>query len=111
MVVAEVSIEPIGTSNPSFGNMVAKCVDALNQQPDIKFQVTATGTILEGERNRIFQAVNSMEEACFQAGAQRVITNIRIDERHDQPMKSIQQMEQEVDSQIGPSQQRMPFSS
>ncbi|MBI2953690.1 MAG: MTH1187 family thiamine-binding protein [Chloroflexi bacterium] len=100
MVVAEVSFEPIGTADPSYSDIVTACVSVLNRQKDVKFDVTAMGTILEGERDKVLKVVSDMEEACFKAGAPRVITNLRIDERHDMPMKSAQQMEAEVEQKL-----------
>ena len=50
MVVAEVSIEPIGTGSPSIGEFVTACVELLEKERDLKFQVTAMGTIVEGDR-------------------------------------------------------------
>lgn len=101
MVVAEVSFEPIGTGSTSYSDIVTACVGVLNQQKDVKFDVTAMSTILEGDRDRVLKAVADMEEACFKAGAKRVITNLRIDERRDGPMKSAQEMESEVEQNLG----------
>lgn len=109
MVVAEVSIEPIGTSSPSYSDIVTACVSALSKQPDIKFDVTAMGTILEGEREKVLRAVSDMEDACFRAGAQRVVTNLRIDERRDRPMKPAQEMEREVEQRIHGGQQGVRY--
>ena len=104
MVVAEVSIEPIGTASPSYSDIVTACVDVLNRQKDVKFDVTAMGTILEGERDSVMNAVSNMEDACFKAGAKRVILNLRIDDRRDRPMKSAQEMEREVEMKVGRGQ-------
>ncbi len=105
MVVAEVSIEPIGMGDPSYSNVVAESVKVLERQKDVKYQITAMSTILEGERNRILQVVQEMEDACFKAGAKRCITNLRIDERRDRPMHHMQEMEREVETKTGTSQQ------
>ncbi|MCL5957777.1 MAG: MTH1187 family thiamine-binding protein [Chloroflexi bacterium] len=105
MVVAEVSIEPIGMGDPSYSNVVAESVKVLERQKDVKYQITAMSTILEGDRNRILQVVQEMEDACFRAGAKRCVTNLRIDERRDQPMRNIQQMEHEVEAKAGVSHQ------
>ncbi|MDA8188402.1 MAG: MTH1187 family thiamine-binding protein [Dehalococcoidales bacterium] len=100
MVVAEVSFEPIGTGSPSYSDIVTACVSVLNQQKDLKYDVTAMGTIIEGERDRVLKVVSDMEEACFKAGARRVVTNLKIDERRDIAMKSMQEMEREVEQRI-----------
>lgn len=43
------------------------------------------GTVLEGERNEVIEAVEAMNEAIFAAGALRVGTALKIDERRDKP--------------------------
>lgn len=100
MAVAEISIEPLGTTSPSISDLVTACVSVLKNEPNIKFDVTAMGTIIEGDRHQIMSLAERMQDACFRAGAERVITNIRIDDRHDKAM-SMQQMEQKVEQQIG----------
>jgi len=100
MVVAEVSIEPIGTSDPSYSDIVAETVKVLEHQKDVKYDVTAMSTVLQGERSKIMQLVQQMEEACFKAGAKRCVTTLRIDERRDKPMHDIQQMESEVEAKV-----------
>ena len=102
MAVAEISIEPLGTNTPSVGDLVTASVQALKKEPHLKFDVTAMGTVVEGDTQRIFEAARRMQEACFQAGAQRVILSIRLDERHDKPT-SMEQMEREVEQRIGAS--------
>ncbi|MCL5957742.1 MAG: MTH1187 family thiamine-binding protein [Chloroflexi bacterium] len=101
MIVAEVSIEPIGTGKASYSDIVAESVKALERQKDVKYEITAMSTVLEGDRSTILRAVQEMEEACFKAGAQRCVTNLRIDERRDKPMHGIQEMERVVETKIG----------
>jgi uncharacterized protein (TIGR00106 family) len=43
------------------------------------------GTVLEGERAAVIAAVEAMNEAIFAAGALRVGTTLKIDERRDKP--------------------------
>ena len=42
------------------------------------------GTVLEGERRAIIDVIEEMNEAIFAAGAQRVGTTLKIDERRDE---------------------------
>lgn len=100
MAVAEVSIEPLGTGTPSIGDLITACVSVLQKQQDVKWEVTAMGTILEGDRSRIMSLVQEMDDACFRAGAKRVVTNVRIDERSDKALH-MQDMEREVESKLG----------
>ena len=99
MVVAEVAIEPIGTGSPSIGDFVTACVELLTKEKDLKFDVTAMGTIVEGDRKKVFGVVERMHEKCLQMGAKRVLTELRMDERVDKPLH-MEEMEQEVEQRL-----------
>ena len=99
MAVAEISIEPIGTCSASFSNIVRDTVSVLNNEPELKYDVTPMGTVIEGDRTRILEAAGRMEEACLQAGAERCLLTIRLDERVDRP-SSMKRMEEEVEARI-----------
>jgi uncharacterized protein (TIGR00106 family) len=49
----------------------------------LKFELTAMGTIISGDLDEILAAIRKMHESCFDAGAVRVLTQIRIDDRRD----------------------------
>jgi uncharacterized protein (TIGR00106 family) len=83
MVIAEISIVPIGTSTPSVSKYVAKAVQVLEQEKDIKYKLTGMGTILEGDWASVLEAVKKMHESVFDDRIQRVVTTIRIDDRRD----------------------------
>ncbi|MEM0359659.1 MAG: thiamine-binding protein [Hadesarchaea archaeon] len=85
MVVAEISVLPLGTGSPSLSDYVAKAVEVLRKR-GLKYQVTAMGTLVEGELGEILEAVREMHEAVLEAGAQRVITTLKVDERRDKPL-------------------------
>jgi uncharacterized protein (TIGR00106 family) len=83
MAVMEVSIIPIGTGAPSLSKYVARAVEALHGEEDIKYEPTAMGTIIEGDLERLLVSVRKMHEAVFDAGVMRVVTSITIDDRRD----------------------------
>ncbi len=83
MAIVEVSIVPIGTGTPSVGKYVAKAVQVLQGEKDIKYELTAMGTIIEGDSERLLTLVGKMHQSAFDAGAMRVVTTIKIDERRD----------------------------
>jgi len=83
--VAEISVLPLGTGSPSLSDYVAKAVEVLRKR-GLKYQVTAMGTLVEGELGEILEAVREMHEAVLEAGAQRVITTLKVDERRDKPL-------------------------
>ena len=65
MVIVEVSVVPVGTKTPSVSRYVARAVKALRQERGVKYQLTAMGTILEGELNQVLEAVKKMHESLF----------------------------------------------
>ena len=83
MAIAEVSVVPLGTKTPSVSRYVARAVKVLEQERDIEYEVTAMGTIVEGDLDRILAMVKKMHEGIFEGGVARVITTVHIDDRRD----------------------------
>lgn len=83
MVIAEISVVPIGTCTPSVSQYVAKAIGVLGQEKNIKYKLTGMGTILEGELAAVLEAVRKMHESVFGDQIQRVVTSITIDDRRD----------------------------
>ena len=83
MALVEVNIIPLGTENPSVSRYVAQAIKVLQSEEDIKYELTAMGTIIEGDLGRLLSLVGKMHEAVFDAGAMRVVTTVKIDERRD----------------------------
>jgi len=82
-VVAEVSVVPIGTGDTSVSKYVAACLEVLEKVPDLSYQLTAMGTIIQGSLQQVFQVVKEMHEAPFSLGVSRVVTTVKIDDRRD----------------------------
>ena len=80
MAIAEVTIAPLGTGSPSVSRYVAECHKVLAQEKGLKYQLTPMSTIIEGDLDRILEAVRKMHEVPFAAGAMRVSTSIKIDD-------------------------------
>jgi uncharacterized protein (TIGR00106 family) len=93
-VIAEVSFSPIGTATPSLSKYVTAALAVLAAHPEVKYQLNPMGTVLEGERTDIIAVIEEMNEAIFAAGALRVGTTLKIDERRDKPAS----MEHKVES-------------
>jgi uncharacterized protein (TIGR00106 family) len=84
MIIAELSITPIGTETTSVGTYVQAALKELEQQGSIRAKPEAMGTIIEAENLRdLFRAVEQAHNALFGLGPQRVITEIKIDDRRD----------------------------
>ena len=83
MALVEVSIIPLGTGAPSVSQYVAQAVKVLEGEKDIKYELTAMGTIIDGDLERLLSLVRKMHQAVLDAGVTRVVTTIKIDERRD----------------------------
>jgi len=94
MAIVEVTIFPLGTNSTSVSQYVAGIHKILEKQDKIKYSLTPMSTILEGDLDEIFPLIRKMQESVFNQGAQRVETNIKIDDRRDK--KST--MEQKIHS-------------
>jgi uncharacterized protein (TIGR00106 family) len=83
MVIAEVSVVPLGTKTPSVSRHVAQAIKILQREKDIKYEMTAMGTIMEGDLDRVLAVVRKMHEGIFGEEVTRVLTTIKIDDRRD----------------------------
>jgi uncharacterized protein (TIGR00106 family) len=84
MAIAQISIIPLGTKTPSVSKYVARAVKVLQQEGDLKYQITSMGTIIEGRLDKILAVAEKMHEGIFSGEVTRVITIIEIDDRRDQ---------------------------
>ena len=94
MAIAEVSVVPLGTGTPSVSEYVARAIKVLEQEKDMKYELTAMGTIMEGDLDRILAVIRRMHEETFGQGVARVLTTIKIDDRRDK----LQTMKAKLDS-------------
>lgn len=86
MAIVEVTVAPMGTGTPSISQYVAACHKVLEKAQDLKYQLTPMSTIIEGDLDRILEVIRQMHEVPFGAGAQRVSTLLRIDDRRDKEL-------------------------
>lgn len=83
MIIAELTVVPLGTGTPSVSRYVSKAVTELKKM-GLEPQLTAMGTIIEAaELSVILEAVRTVHETVFEQGALRVVTTLKIDERRD----------------------------
>jgi uncharacterized protein (TIGR00106 family) len=86
MAMIDISVVPVGTQSPSVSRFVAGAVRLLQNEPGIKYELTAMNTIIEGDLDKLLALAKRMHRSAFDAGAQRVVTTLRIDERRDKPL-------------------------
>lgn len=82
MAIAAVSISPLGVGI-SVSKYVAVALRVLEQQDRVRWQLDSMFTTLEGEPEDLFELIRAMQEAVFAAGAERVGTVIKMDDRRD----------------------------
>ncbi|RLG40379.1 MAG: thiamine-binding protein [Thermoproteota archaeon] len=81
MPIAEITIVPVGVGS-SVSDYVAEALRKVRTR-GLKYQLTPTSTIIEGELDELFQVLKEMHESPFKKGAPRVLTVIKIDDRRD----------------------------
>ena len=65
---------------------MAACEKELREHSEgLKHELTAMGTIIEGDLDKILALIRRLHEVPFSQGARRVSTTIRIDDRRDKP--------------------------
>ena len=84
-VIAEISVAPLGTPTTSLSQYVAGCLKAIEGVPDVSYELTAMGTIIQGPLGRVLKLTQKMHEVPFTLGAKRVLTTVKIDDRRDKP--------------------------
>lgn len=82
MAIAAVSISPVGEGT-SVSRYVAAALAVVRDQERVAYRLDPMFTTLEGELDDIFALVRAMQEAVFAAGASRVGTVLKIDDRRD----------------------------
>ena len=83
MVVAEISIAPLGTETTSVSRYVAAAVKAL-ESSGLKCSLGPMGTTVEAESvEEVYVALAKAQQAVFEMGVGRVYTVVKMDERRD----------------------------
>jgi uncharacterized protein (TIGR00106 family) len=83
MALLKISIIPVGTSATSISQYIARAVKVVEGEKDIRYELTAMGTIIEGDLDRLLALARRMHEAVFDVETRRVVTIIEIDDRRD----------------------------
>ena len=83
MAIMDIGIIPLGIETPSVSKYIAGALKVLENEKNIKYKLTAMGTIIEGDLPRLLSLAQKMHESTFSTGAKRVVTTIKIDDRRD----------------------------
>ncbi len=83
MIIAELSVTPLGTGSTGVSKYVKAALEELKKS-GVKFELGAMSTTIETENmETLFSVVKKAHEAVFLAGAKRVVTTLKIDDRRD----------------------------
>jgi uncharacterized protein (TIGR00106 family) len=83
MALLKISIVPVGSGATSVSQYIGRAVAVLEGEKDIKYELTAMGTIIEGNLDRLLALARRMHEAVFDVEMRRAVTIIEIDDRRD----------------------------
>jgi uncharacterized protein (TIGR00106 family) len=81
MIVAELTIIPTGEQDV---RRYVEAALAVVRASGLRHEVDALGTTLEGELDEVLRVARDAHRAVFTAGAGRVFTELRLDERRGQ---------------------------
>lgn len=82
MIVAQLSIAPVG-KEVSVSKYVKLVIETLKKE-NVKFETNAMATVIEIEDLKtLFDIVQKAHNAVVASGAERVITELKIDDRRD----------------------------
>jgi len=76
----EISVYPLGTSNPSISEEVSAIFDVLDRC-GLKYEISVMGTTVEGNPAELLSLAGKLHNAVFSDSIRRVVTVIKIDER------------------------------
>jgi uncharacterized protein (TIGR00106 family) len=87
MPIMEISVIPVGTKTTSISEYVAKALEVLEKEEEIKYELTSMGTIVQAASiERLFDLAKKMHHSVFEHGAIRAVTTIKIDDRRDKEL-------------------------
>jgi len=82
MAIVAVSISPVG-EGVGVSEYVAEALRVVRGQSEVGYRLDPMFTTLDGDLDQIFSLIRRMQEAVFAAGAERVGTVIKVDDRRD----------------------------
>ena len=96
MAIVEISIVPLGTKSSSLSAYVAQVLRVLKEST-LQYELTPMGTIVSGDLDEILKVVRKMHESVFSPEINRVLTQIKIDDRRDRAASPQQKIRSVMD--------------
>jgi uncharacterized protein (TIGR00106 family) len=101
MALMEISVMPVGQGT-SMSKYIAEAIRVLAAEPEIDYEMTSMGTIVLGDVDRLLAVAQKMHQKVKDAGALRIVTMIKIDDRMDKPITLTSKL-QSLKSRLGES--------
>ncbi|GBE29576.1 MAG TPA: MTH1187 family thiamine-binding protein [Bacteroidetes bacterium] len=83
MALLAISVAPGGTGSTSVSEYVAKAIKVATEDGRVKVELGPMFSTLEGEFEDVWEVARKMHLALVEAGAPRIATSIKIDDRRD----------------------------
>ena len=99
MALMQITVVPVGTGSTSVGDIVAG-VQKLLRDRGCAFELADMGTVVHGTPAELLRTAADVHEYTFSCGAQRVVTNILLDDRRDKEL-AIGDKRRSVQARIG----------
>jgi uncharacterized protein (TIGR00106 family) len=87
MALMEITVAPFGAGT-SLSVYVARAIKVLHNTPGIEYETNSMGTVVHGSVDQLLSLAGRMHQAVLDAGALRVSTTLRIDDRVDKDATS-----------------------
>ena len=100
MANADLTVIGLGRPSASSSEYIAEMQRRLMAQDKVKFRLHAMGTELEGQVEDILEVVRMLHNVPFEAGLPRVYTVLKLDERMDKPMQTLDDKVRSVEEQL-----------
>ncbi len=102
MAIMAISVAPTVAEETGLGEYVARALEVLDADGRVRWELGPMFTTVEGDFPVLMEVAAKMHEALFKAGAKRVGTVIKIDDRRDRDAH----MEDKVQSALGKMRKR-----
>ncbi|WP_270180763.1 MTH1187 family thiamine-binding protein [Alkalihalobacillus sp. CinArs1] len=99
MALLEISVTPVGTGQTSMSQFVTDAV-RLAEKEGFTYHLSPTSTVFEGNVDELFELARDIHTQALKSGSDRVITNIKIEDREDKPLNIDSQIN-EVKTELG----------
>ena len=83
MALMQITVIPVGTGAASVGDYVAGVIKLL-RKTGVSYELGDMGTVIHGSATDLLKTAAAIHEYPFGQGAERVVTNILLDDRRDQ---------------------------